>query len=186
MVYYNADTEKRLIMMAKKGDISAFNQLYDAHFDAVYHRVRYKIPERDIEDVTQEIFIAMVKGLKGFKGNSSLKTWLRTITNRKIADYYRKSNYKVFFQEDEQVLDGLDDQEEMRFRRQQDNAILLKRSLMQLPDHYQEIILLRFVDEYKFKEIAQIMEKSLEATKSLYRRAIQALRDEVDNPNAIQ
>jgi RNA polymerase sigma-70 factor (ECF subfamily) len=187
MVEYNADIEKRLVMKAKEGDLQAFNQLYDAQFRAVYSRVRYKVPETDIEDVTQEIFISMVKGLKRFKGQSSLKTWLRTITNRKIADYYRKKKDREISQGNEQVMDYLDGQnDDTRFRKKHDNAILLKRSLKNLPDHYQEVILLRFVDEYKFQEIAEIIGKSLEATKSQYRRAIAALRDEVNQNHGIQ
>ncbi len=186
MVEYNADIEKRLIMQVKEGDLQAFNQLYDAHFKTVYNRVRYKIPETDIEDVTQEIFISMVKGLKRFKGQSSLKTWLRTITNHKIADYYRKRKNRAISQGDEQVMDYLDKHNDTSFRMTQDNAILLKRSLMNLPEHYQEIILLRFVDEYQFLEIAEIIGKSLEAAKSQYRRAITALRDEVNKTYAIQ
>jgi DNA-directed RNA polymerase specialized sigma24 family protein len=55
--------------------------------------------------------------------------------------------------------------------------------MVQLPDHYQEILLLRFAEGLKFREIARTMGQSLEATKSLYRRAMDALRDIVGDLN---
>ena len=51
--------------------------------------------------------------------------------------------------------------------------------MQQLPEHYQEIVLMRFADGLTFTQIAQERGQSLEATKSLYRRAIQALRQQM-------
>ena len=60
-----------------------------------------------------------------------------------------------------------------------DDLILIRQALKELPEHYQEVILLRFAEGLKFNEIAQIQGQSLEATKSLYRRAIAALNKKV-------
>jgi len=52
-----------------------------------------KLSNREIaEDIVQETFIAALKAKETFKNNSSEKTWLTTILNNKIVDYYRKKD----------------------------------------------------------------------------------------------
>ena len=60
-----------------------------------------------------------------------------------------------------------------------DQRIMLRRVLRKLPDHYQEVLLFRFAEGKKFSEIASERGQSLEATKSLFRRAIAALHSEM-------
>lgn len=166
--------EEKLISQALEGDQHAFNALYEKYFRKVYNRVSYTIPAEDVEDVTQEIFIAMVQSLKSFRGDSKFSTWLRVITNRQIANYYRKHK---------RILNESDiDQQANQLKAQTIQAesslnhIYLVRGMNELPEHYQEIILLRFADGLKFNQIAKQIDKTLDATKSLYRRAIEALR----------
>jgi DNA-directed RNA polymerase specialized sigma24 family protein len=51
-------SDESLIQQYKDGDQEAFNILYHRHITNVYKRVRYIIPEAEVEDVTQEVFIA--------------------------------------------------------------------------------------------------------------------------------
>ncbi|MBN2306085.1 MAG: sigma-70 family RNA polymerase sigma factor, partial [Anaerolineae bacterium] len=60
-----------------------------------------------------------------------------------------------------------------------DESALVQLALNDLPEHYQDVILLRFADGLTFAEIAEQRGQSLEAVKSSYRRAIQALRDKM-------
>ena len=171
--------DKELLRRILIGDQEAFSQLYTRHLNTVYKRVAYLIPENDVEDVTQEIFIAMMRSLKTFKGDSKFSTWLRVITNRQIANYYRKNK--------QTLNDSHLDHDDIQFSRKtgsttretQDRRIFIQQSLMEVPDHYREIILLRFVDGLKFQEIAVLQDKSLDAVKSVFRRAIEAMRKEL-------
>lgn len=166
--------DETLVSQAIAGDQHAFSELYENHFKKVYNRVAYLIPAEDVEDVTQEVFIAMIKSLKSFRGESKFSTWLRVITNRQIANYYRKNKKMLNEHDIEPKSNTLKSNTVLA----QDslNNIYLTRGLMDLPEHYREVILLRFADELKFKHIATNIGKSLDATKSLYRRAIEALR----------
>lgn len=164
----------KLIELAQAGDQNAFNTLYDQHFMKVYNRVSYMVPTEDIEDVTQEVFIAMVQSLKSFRGESKFSTWLRVITNRQIANYYRK-NKRILNESDIEQQSNLLTTKTM-LSEHSINQIYLANGMQKLPEHYQEIILLRFADGLKFTQIAKQIDKTLDATKSLYRRAIEALR----------
>ena len=82
--------DEYLIEQFVQGDPKAFDSLYDRYVKVVYKRVRYVVPEMDVEDVTQEVFLAMLSSLSSFRGEAQFSTWLRTLTNNKVAEYYRK------------------------------------------------------------------------------------------------
>lgn len=178
----SASKEKALIRLAQRGDFNAFEILYNQYFNQVYNRVWYLVPKQDVDDVTQEAFTAAAKSLKNFRGDSKLSTWLRTLTNRQIANYYRSRNRtdpeEMMDIDDIQVTNLTGSSYKLDTSRV-DDMILLREGLDKLPDHYREIILLRFTDGLKFKEIAKLNGNSIEATKSLFRRAIATLRDQL-------
>lgn len=166
-----------LAKQAQAGDKDAFFTLYNRYLTKVFNRVKSKIPIGEAEDVTQEVFIAVSRSLKGYKQEARFNTWLYTIVNRQIADFYRRrgrissgSDAEVDLEAGENVASVLDSQEI-------DRTMLIQRAMDTLPEHYQEIILLRFADGLTFNEIAEERQQSLEAIKSLYRRAIQAVRE---------
>jgi RNA polymerase sigma-70 factor, ECF subfamily len=173
-----AASDELLIQQFKDGDPNAFNDLYHRHLPSVFRRVRFIVPELDVEDVTQEVFIAALKSLPQFRGEAQFGTWLRTLTNHKVAEYYRRRGRK---QEAAQVpLFEARRHTDGNTPRVMEDQIALRRALRQLPESYREVILLRFAEGLQFNEIAALTKQSLEATKSLFRRAISALRDHLD------
>lgn len=173
------EDDEHLVERARHGDRDAFLTLYNRYLKRVYNRVKSRVPSAaDAEDVTQEIFVAVVRSLPRFEQRSLFSTWLYTIVNRQIADFYRRmyrggGNRTISLDEDESLELHAPDQDS-------DENVILQQALGKLPDNYQEIILMRFADGLSFVEIAQKNGKSLEATKSLYRRAIQAMVDSVE------
>jgi RNA polymerase sigma-70 factor, ECF subfamily len=171
-------SDEQLARDAQLGDRDAFMTLYNRYFNRVHNRVKSKIPTADVEDITQEIFIAVVRSLDRFEQRSLFSTWLYTIVNRQIADFYRKRSRSADNESVEFDLVG-----NSLMAPEDENADLqrqIQRVMQTLPDHYQEIILSRFADGLTFAEIAVLKGQSLEAVKSLYRRAIQAVREQVD------
>ena len=171
-------TDELLIQHFKDGRRDAFDTLYYRHLPKVYKRVRYVVPENDVEDVTQEIFIAALNSLPSFRGDAKFSTWLRTLTNHKVAEFYRKRTRKQ-----EPPLSPLSDASSHTAgstSKVMEERIYLQRALQDLPDNYKEIILLRFAEDMQFNEIAEMTDQNLEATKSLFRRAIAALRTHLE------
>ncbi|MEW5939115.1 MAG: RNA polymerase sigma factor [Chloroflexota bacterium] len=172
-------SDEHLIQRFKQGDLDAFNSLYERYVPRVLNRVRYVVPEADIEDVTQEVFIAALKSLDSFRGESLFSTWLRTLTNYKVAEYYRRRNRKQDPREAPIV--------EAETLPDEGNGVLLEEriamrgALLAVPEKYRDIILMRFSEEMRFEEIAKSMGTNLEATKSLFRRAVAALRKTLED-----
>lgn len=181
--------DEELVQQASRGDLEAFSALYSRYLRMVYNRVRYRVPVSDVEDVTQEVFVSVLKSLQSFEGDSQFSTWLRTLTNRRIADYYRKRN------EDQVELDV--DVSEIKPGLMNGNLavasktsaaearIVVQRGINALPEHYREVIVLRFAEGLKFREIAAYRGETLEATKSLFRRAMEFLRELMEEPSDV-
>jgi RNA polymerase sigma-70 factor (ECF subfamily) len=185
MASRSTPSDEELVQSARQGKLEAFSTLYERYLQIVYNRVRYTVPEQDVEDVTQEIFIAVMKSLQGFRGESQFSTWLRTLVIRQIANYYRRKSPLQILEEagsnDEQ--DVYDKAEKPDRRADMDESMVLRQALVALPEQYREILLMRFADGLQFNEIATANRKSLEATKSLFRRAVAELRKQVEQTN---
>jgi RNA polymerase sigma-70 factor (ECF subfamily) len=173
--------EDDLIRRAGLGDMDAFADLYDRYVDMVYRRVRYCIPVNDVEDVVQEVFIAVMKSIKHFRGESRFSTWLRTLVNRTVANYYRKSPAA---ERNAPCVDDAAETEPYHNARERhdesEKTQAVRDALRCLPERYQEVIFMRFAEGLRFQEIATQRNESLDATKSVFRRAIAALRQQME------
>jgi RNA polymerase sigma-70 factor, ECF subfamily len=164
-----SDTE--LVQAAQEGKLEAFTMLYERYLPIVYHRVRYTVPPDDVEDITQEVFICTMRSIRSFRGEAKFGTWLRTLTVRQIAEYYRRRRRPtVPLDERLQAPHDPNGTEE---------AILLRQAFRKLPQRYQEILLLRLAEDMPFNEIARLQKQNLESVKSLFRRAVAALQKQV-------
>ncbi len=174
-------SDEHLVQQFVQGDTQAFDYLYDRNAKTVYNRVRYRIPGIDVEDVTQEVFLAAINSLPSFRGKAKFSTWLRKITDNKISEYYRKRTRK---KETMQVdLIHAENKGDGSNSGSLEDNVLLRRALNNLHKKHREVILLRFAEDMKFNEMADYLGKSVEATKSHYRRAMSALLEELGIEN---
>lgn len=136
---------------------------------------RYLGSERDADDVCQEVMLKVLYGLKNFEGKSKFKTWLYSITYNECITQYRKERRK------RRLLDALslDPLEEAIEEKpvKAENSAGLDRWLVHVNPIDREILVLRFVAELEFQEIADIMHMGLSATKMRYKRALDRLRE---------
>src|ERR1700690_927497 len=137
----NILSDEMLAEQAQAGDKDAFFALYNRYLSKVFNRVKSKIPPQEAEDVTQDVFIAVSRSLRSYKQEARFNTWLYTIVNRQIADFYRRRSRhgsdleaEVELEAGESIASVLDSQEI-------DRRLLMQRALDSLPEHYQEIIL---------------------------------------------
>ena len=135
---------------------------------------RYLNNERDADDVCQEVMLKVLYGLKNFEGKSKFKTWLYSITYNECITQYRKDRRKRRLS-DALALEPNDEASEESDPKADDQGGL-DRWLVQVNPIDREILVLRFVAELEFQEIADIMNMGLSATKMRYKRALDRLR----------
>jgi RNA polymerase sigma-70 factor, ECF subfamily len=186
MTLHTNSNEDELVLLAQQGNCDAFTILYDRYFVAVYKRVYYRIPEQDVDDVVQDIFTAVLKSLKSFRGDAKFSTWLRTLVNRTIADFYRnRKPENLQFADHENSEKKLNPENHPALLSKNiDDLVMIRYALQKLPDNQREILLLRFAEGLRMEEIALQTGLSVEASKSLFRRSIAALRKHMEEVNA--
>lgn len=166
-----AVTDEALVARFKGGDVNAFEALYDRYLHKVYARVRAQIPSSDVEDVTQEVFISVLRSLPAFRAISAFSTWVIAIANKKVADFYRRKYLRPV--ESLEEHQGWQPAVEAK-----EGETMVKEVLHKLHDRYREILIERLAEGRSFQEIAQLNGSSLEAAKSMYRRALETFKKE--------
>jgi RNA polymerase sigma-70 factor (ECF subfamily) len=85
-------SDRELVRLARGGDGSALESLFERHYRTAY-RVAYRWCgiQQDAEDVAQETFIKVVRGLHTFRENSSFTTWLYRIVVNTAMDIHRRA-----------------------------------------------------------------------------------------------
>lgn len=169
----NQDTLAILLEQARQLDEAAIGQLVKEYYPSVLRFLSYRTRNReDAEDLTSEVFIRMVGGIKSQTGNFA--AWLYKITRNLLIDYYRKKDREKFLSLDEMEDDSI--AVSTKDHREGFSSDEIKHMLTVLTDEQQEVVSLRFLSGYSLEETAQIMHKSVGAIKVLQFRAITGLK----------
>ncbi len=162
----NKLSDEELIKRIKDGDKDSFNILIKTYFSKIYNRVYHLIPEPDVDDVIQDIFMGLIDSLDSFEGRSAFTTWFHRIAMNKIADYHRRiSRRKENFNEEK-------DYKSFNPWEETDEILTIEKALANMPSKYREILILKCSEGLSFVEIAQKLGLTYEAARSRYRRAI--------------
>ncbi len=154
---------------------AVFVRLYRRHYDAVFRYCVHRLFERQAaEDVTSDVFLKVVENIHRFKGNEQqFRNWLYRIATNAVNNYLRKTARRNHLlkvaceQADSQVADCGESA---------DKLALLKEAVFVLKPRYQTIITLRFFENLKLTEIAEVLGSSPGTVRSQLARALAKLR----------
>ena len=177
------EDETRLIQLAQQGDAGAYEALYDRHYDAVYRYCYYRVSDVTLaQDLTSDVFVRMVAKLDTYRVRGRpLLAWLYTIARNLITDLHRRNGQAAHVPLEEATMlsrDGRRDMARDVDRRLQ--ADCLANALQYLTEEQRQVILLRFMEDYRNGQVARILNKSEGAIKALQHRALKSLRRALD------
>jgi RNA polymerase sigma-70 factor (ECF subfamily) len=176
-----AITEENAVARASQGDADAFSFLYERNVTRIYNYIYYRIgSEADAEDLTARVFFRAFGHINTYvEKGVPFSAWLYRIAHNLIANYHRDSHRrKEVPLEDQPEIPHHADHPENALVKSQEVEQLLK-GIRRLTADRQQLLILKFVESYSNYEIAAIMGKSEGAIKSLYHRALIALREEM-------
>jgi RNA polymerase sigma-70 factor (ECF subfamily) len=166
-----------LITRAQRGDRDAVATLYTIYAQAIFRYIVCRVPTTaDAEDLTAEVFVSMVENLPTYQiTGAPFEAWLYRIASARTADFYRKFHRRPQTELSDNLHDGAPLPEEEILQKQ--TLDQLRAALRQLPEDYQSILILRFVERKSHEEVAQLLDKSVAAVKSAQHRALTRLTE---------
>ena len=174
----------RLMELVGKGDTVAFEQLIERHQTLVIGTIARMLGSNsDVEDIAQQVFIRVWKSASRYVPRAKFTTWLLKITRNLVFNELRRKKRHALIplqQEPEGEEMQLEDK-----RGQTPDASLLEGELQraieaaigELPETQRMAVVLRRYEELSYEEIAEVLDQSVPAVKSLLFRARTQLRE---------
>lgn len=158
-----------------EGDISSFSVLYDYYIDKIFRFIYFKVPPGEAEDLTEDVFVKVMEKKHTFDPTkSSFSTWIYTIARNTVIDFLRARKVTS------ELTDSLEDEDDSvqpAFLTEKSLEMQnLKIALETLAKDKQDMVILRFVDELSYQEIASILDKSEGSIRISMMRALRDLR----------
>lgn len=176
------DKDLRLIKKIKKRNSrSAADELISNYYKEIYVYVFKQTSDKELSmDLTQEIFISMLKSLHSFDDSkAAFRTWIYRIATNKVVDYFRSKNYKyttiVETIEEKQIEDTTDFT--IRLEHKED-VKKIQGIVNKLSSEHQEIFRLKIFLESTFLEISKILDISESTVKTKYYSILKKIKKE--------
>jgi RNA polymerase sigma-70 factor (ECF subfamily) len=167
--------DERSLIVRARYDRTAFVQLYRSHYAAVFRYCVHRLFERHIaEDITSETFLKVIENIHNFKGDEKqFRCWLYRIATNAVNNHLRKAarRNRILKLSREQVNSQVADCGEST-----EKLAVLKEAVFSLRPRYQTIITLRFFENLKLAEIAEVLGSSPGTVRSQLTRALAKLR----------
>lgn len=188
----SSQAEAALVDRLKSGDNAAYEELVRNYGGRLLATARRLLPdENDARDALQSAFVSAFQAIRTFAGDAALGTWLhRIVVNAalmKLRSRRRRPEQSI-----DALLPGfLDDGHQAhpagRWRETSEQAAaraetrdLVRARIMELPETYRDVLLLRDIEELDTAETAALLDISPNAVKTRLHRARQALRTLLD------
>lgn len=169
--------EDRELVKNAKQDHEAFDKLYAKYLKKVYTYIYYRVGSvEEAEDLTSNVFLQAFIHLDRYEYQGvSFSAWLLRIAHNMVANWYRDNSNRQWV--------DLDDWKEMasaeelpgeNLEREEDRE-RVKLAVSRLPAEKQQVLILRFAEGMKHKEIAEVVGKSPGAVKVLVHRSLSSV-----------
>lgn len=161
--------------MSSSGKTPNLRQLFDEHAKYIWRALRHLgVPEADVEDICQEVWVTAHRKLPEFEGRSSIRTWLYGICLRTASDYRRSAYVRRERPTAEPSPDGAPlSTAEFGSRVEARQAL---QALLELLDEEKRAVLVLYeLEGFTMKEVAEIVETPLQTAYSRLYAAREAL-----------
>lgn len=162
--------------------MAEFKDIYNDYADMVYNlSLVYLQNIEDAQEATQDVFVKVYEKLDGFKGNSSLKTWIYKITVNlcldRIKSRNRKTKFKQFFGIQNHPIEFVHPGIQLESK---ESVAKIFSAIDSLPESQKTALLLKTLEGLPQKEIAIVLNTSEKAVESLLSRARKSLKEKLN------
>jgi len=165
-----------LVQRAVLHDGEAFAELYDRHVIRVFRHIYYIINDpKEAEDLTAQTFLRAWEAIGRFQPRGApFASWLLRIAHNLAVSHLRAR--KGDAQLHESLIDDGPPRNPEAVAQRHAEEERVRQAVLRLGDDQRQVIILRFVEELDYKEVAEILGKSVAAVRVIQHRALCALR----------
>jgi RNA polymerase sigma-70 factor (ECF subfamily) len=150
----------------------AFELIIKKYQERLYWHVRkLVICHHDTDDIMQNVFTKVWKGLENFRGDSELFTWLYRIATNESLTFLKKKRTRFFIpfhNIEEQLKNSLESDE---FFTGDQIQLKLQKAILKLPDKQRLVFNMKYFDNMKYEKMSKILDTSIGALKASYHHA---------------
>lgn len=163
--------DPKVIDALRSKDERAFEYVYDQTKRGVYAMIYSVVRSHPAtEDIMQDVYMKMMTSLDQYQAKSNFNNWLLTIAKNQAIDYYRRQKKQIYVDNEDY------DQLTSSHAPTPDQQTQFELMIDTLNEDQRRVVLLKIVDDMKFKDIAKVLEKPLGTVLWLYREAIKTLK----------
>jgi RNA polymerase sigma-70 factor (ECF subfamily) len=172
-----ARSERALVRDARRGSEAAMEELFKSNWPAAYRAAFLVVHDHAAaEDIAQEALLAAIRSLDRFDRRRPLRPWLHRIVVNRAIDWSRLRTLRA------EVADGAVPEAVAAERAAGVYSDPVITALASLSPEHRAVVVLRHLLEYTPGEIAEVLELPRGTVNSRLRRALDALRDELEDP----
>ena len=180
----NTQEENELVkaLQSEEKRNEAFKKLITIYKERLYWHIRHLTKNHsDTDDVLQNVFIKVYKNIGKFKGDSKLYSWLyRIATNESLSFLQKKARQQNISSEElqQQLINNLTADV---YYEGDAIQIKLEQAIATLPDKQQQVFMLKYYQELKYREISELLNTSEGALKASYHLAVKKIEQFLKN-----
>ena len=173
-------TDSDLIARAKE-EPEAFGALYERYVDRIYNYICYRMGnDQEAEDLTARTFYRAMDHFHNYEDRGApFSAWLYRIAHNLVANWHRDNSRRRMIALDDLVLSAPRGKGPAAKAEKSDREDVLMEAVRRLAPDRQQLIILKHVEGLTNAEIGQVMGRTEGAVKSLYHRALVALREDL-------
>jgi len=158
-----------------------YEMLISDYQRALYFFIRRMLlNHEDTNDVLQETFVRVFKGIKGFRGESALGTWMHSIAYREALGHIDKRKRHISGDWNEWVLLNAKQLEVDIHYSGDEMQKILQAMVAALPEKQRAVFVMKYYEEKKYDEIAAITGTSIGALKASYHHAVEKIKKHIE------
>ncbi len=172
-------TDEAVAKRVQDGEIDAFGILVERYEQKLLRYGRkFLSRSEDIEDIVQDVFLSSYQNIKSFDVSQKFSPWIYRIAHNALVNGLRrhKKSPVVFVDFDAFVAHPVYEDPVPREREQEEVKQMIEKSLATLKAHYREVLVLYYLEELSYKEIADIIKVPTGTVGIRLKRAKEALK----------
>lgn len=178
------DTEKKILLLLADSQSyeKGFSLLVQTYQERLYWHIRQMLDAHDAADeVLQNTFIKIYKGIANFRGDAQLYTWLYRIASNECLTFLSKKKKTAFVDFDSPENNVANTLQSDDYFDSEGALVLLQKAIDTLPEKQKEVFIMRYYDELSYNEIAAMTGITEGGLKASYHHAVKKIEEYIKN-----